>query len=188
MKRRIFRFASILSLIFCIASIALWMRSHYKAGFVDFLWWNEHESMDKSVGTEMYWGSGGGQVVMATTIGHGQENLWYAQTYGSRKFRFMYGEKPLRSRYGVYAGDPKYLLVRLGFGCFLPSRTGWILAFPIWAATAVSSVLPALFFTSVWKRRSLRQSGHCPRCGYDLRATPDRCPECGSVSAKTSLN
>ena len=41
-----------------------------------------------------------------------------------------------------------------------------------------------LFSIQVIHQRATHSSGLCIRCGYDLRATPDRCPECGTVPAK----
>jgi hypothetical protein len=51
---------------------------------------------------------------------------------------------------------------------------------PCWFLFLLTAILPARWAAigaSVAKRRA---SGLCPACGYDLRASPDRCPECGA--------
>lgn len=43
----------------------------------------------------------------------------------------------------------------------------------------LSSVLPALWILLKLRRVRRHAQGRCTQCGYDLRATPNRCPECG---------
>jgi hypothetical protein len=48
---------------------------------------------------------------------------------------------------------------------------------PYWAIFALLLAIPV---ARMWRRLSAKsRPGHCPKCNYDLRASKDRCPECG---------
>jgi hypothetical protein len=50
---------------------------------------------------------------------------------------------------------------------------------PLWTVLICIWTYPAVRLIQWTCSRRRRIAGRCPGCGYDLRATPDRCPECG---------
>jgi hypothetical protein len=58
----------------------------------------------------------------------------------------------------------------------------WTLFLPIWILFLVPPLTAAVTGKVAWKIFKQRlQPGLCGKCGYDLRASNDRCPECGTA-------
>lgn len=57
---------------------------------------------------------------------------------------------------------------------------------PYWFALCLVLLWPAsrvLVVLRRWRERRRVLMGLCTKCGYELRATPERCPECGTAVA-----
>lgn len=63
----------------------------------------------------------------------------------------------------------------------------WTLRVPIWSiALLFGVVLPGTELALRLRRRRRRKMGLCIKCGYDLRGSKERCPECGTACRETA--
>ncbi len=54
---------------------------------------------------------------------------------------------------------------------------------PAWFIGPLLAIYPLRRSIIWWRSRRRRKRGLCPVCAYDLRQSPERCPECGYVRA-----
>ena len=53
------------------------------------------------------------------------------------------------------------------------------LIIPLWIPALCFAVYPVYLLTPLHRKRKRKKLGLCVKCGYDLRGSKDRCPECG---------
>ena len=180
MLRRLFIFLSALSLLVCVVLVALWVQSYRRPVFLYYDWL---ENGDKVEARSVHFtsGNGIGGITMDRTIADdprvGVEWQQATQPRGWQNFKSTPPTSPAAISDGFRLRVVDQKNIRLGLSI-------WIRGFrmPYWFATVLAAVLPAACV--IFRRRT--KKGHCRACGYDLRATPDRCPECGAVPKAVS--
>jgi hypothetical protein len=170
MKRRLFNLLTVLSLLLFATSGAAWAFSHHSRGRTSF------------TGAGRLWqieATGGWLVVRSFDDWPGQETpaqKWDA--YARSGLNIPRADFELGVRGCGYASGPDFVTVA-GAGPHWGRFAHFGLR--LWPLPCLAALIPlarlASAAGSVGERR--QKAGLCCHCGYDLRATPGRCPECG---------
>jgi hypothetical protein len=194
MLRRLFTLLSALSLLLCVGTWTLLVRSYSAKTTVTF--WTSRGL------TELAWERG------KAWIDNGPQHESERETSRriQRKAAKLFNEfRPMDEAYRQakksgsksmdelekMLDDRDFFVVR----CFglqrlsdqlyrQPKTPPFRISASLWSIAAASGILPAVWAIGLplsWhtRRRRLKRN-LCPSCGYDLRATPGRCPECGT--------
>lgn len=162
--------------------MGLWIRSHFDYDTI-------HYEARSGFQTNLY--SVQGEVMLY------RSNLYWEEPRG---IGVHYSRLSAKSEKGYHlasdldSSNGRHFWNRLGFKLLSrherPDRKVHVIfvSAPCWALAGLFAALPAIHFLRLYRRRWLmrnrRAAGRCIVCGYDLRATLDRCAECGTRQPK----
>jgi hypothetical protein len=189
MLRRLFTLLSALSLLLCAATATLWLahaiRSEFDLGLTFRARLGPHVTVTagEHIDAQRYAGYG---LEIERPWPRVDGPVYLTPEYMAWKKQFRRRDRVLEGsglscwRWAIISqagGRPDHRTTFHGY---------WYgLELPYWLVCAVAAVLPFRGFVR-WRRRRRRSArGGCPTCGYDLRATPGRCPECGTAAPPT---
>ena len=184
MLRRFTTVCSWVSLALCVATVVMWVRSYAHHDFAVYEV-NTPQVRYSSLELDSTLGVLG---IQTTDYSEYDETV---RLYGSRG-RWWFNAVPIDALDRVslthrMVGFTGWHTQTIGYGYEGGGRDQRRLFVPHWAVAAVLLVLPARR-TGGWLRSRRRdRRGLCRVCGYDLRASRERCPECGAAIAESAV-
>ncbi len=172
MRQKVSKLAAAVSLLLCVATLALWVSSFFAWPRVDY------SNHDTSNGVFTGW-------VVASSLGRigiYRTRSWQRLDGQDRTMWIWYtvpqNPLPLRERLGLFG--PSFEFRDQPFGG-ATAMHHWSLHVPYWILLLAFVPLPVVWTVQRRRMKLRRAQSRCLRCGYDLRATPERCPECGAL-------
>jgi hypothetical protein len=177
--RRLFNLPVAVSLLLCVVTVALWVGSYVRCAYLHSRFCHGHFDGDRQW-RGYFLASCRGQLAFEL------EEIGYPTHPASAPTERWSAEDAVGLRTPTLRGLP--FPTTLGFRYaheYTVAPSGTLrdirVAIPFWFLLLGSLLYPLFKLLSLLRKR--QQFGVCPTCGYDLRATPERCPECGAEAS-----
>jgi hypothetical protein len=170
LRRIIFNGLTAVSLLLCVGTVGQWVRSYWVTQFVGWSGSTKWAGMLSM-----------GGLLRLERGSHPDTPLGWSYIVYPTPAGGLWSEAAARDRHGGRLRRCGFAYARIDY----TSNGGMVrqaLYMPHWSMVVLLAVVPALW---IWQASHGQcQPGFCTICGYDLRATPDRCPECGMLPGK----
>jgi hypothetical protein len=200
--QRLWRGTIAMSLLLCLASAAMWVRSEFVGDAVRHYvyvagppppsasFWLDPAApvveygqvVDTYLGEVWFdrWQDAFDPKDRGLSIGPlGQDHWRY-----NREHPMSYRAFSFATWLGFWDYHPSYIN-KMASNYLIPVQSFGV---PFWLIVTMFAILPGFWVIAFFRRRIRHRPGFCRNCGYDLRATPDRCPECGTAPPKQHPN